>query len=206
MPTERTEPKTDAPPTSAVVRAVHEGDRARFQELYQRLAPALIAWADIRIPTNLRMSLEPEDVAQEVWCRALRSFQGFDPAVTPFRAWLFTIAGNVLLEGFRRTRRHPRSPRTVTESSKVFDLEAVPADATSITRRAARDEDLARFIARVSTLAAEDRRLLVYRGLEALPHQDVARRLGITADSAMKRWQRLRAELERDCRLRDLFD
>ena len=46
----------------------------------------------------------------------------------------------------------------------------------------------------------DERRLLQYRGLEGLEHQEVGALLGLSSDAAAKRWQRLRD------RLRDLPD
>jgi DNA-directed RNA polymerase specialized sigma24 family protein len=58
-----------------------------------------------------------------------------------------------------------------------------------------RDETLAAFVVHVQTLSDEDRRMLMYRGLEGLPHDEVARLMGLSTDVAAKRWQRLRDRL-----------
>ena len=46
------------------------------------------------------------------------------------------------------------------------------------------------------TLPAEDRKVLLYRGLEGLPHLEVARRTGSSVQTVQKRWQRLRSWLK----------
>ena len=75
--------------TQDIARAAKAGDEQRFAELYERLAPALYTWASLRIRPAMRGSIDPQDVVQEVWCRAWKGFGRFDPQETPFRSWVF---------------------------------------------------------------------------------------------------------------------
>ena len=84
-------------------------------------------------------------------------------------------------------------------------LEAVPDDATSVSRRVARNDGLARFIEGLEALDNDDRRLLIYRGLEGLMHEDVAKILDLSVSAVEKRWQRLRARLDSSALPYDLF-
>ena len=90
--------------TQSLARAAQQ-DASRFEELCERVAPALVAWAELKVGAKLRGSIEPMDVVQETWCRAWRSFGSFDPDAVSFRAWTFRIAKNVVLECARRSRR-----------------------------------------------------------------------------------------------------
>src|SRR4029078_12177519 len=85
--------------------AEKDGDAKKCAELYERVAPALYTWASLRIRPAMRGAIDPEDVVQGVWCRAWRVFYKFDPEVSGFRMWVFRIAKNVLLEGFRKVSR-----------------------------------------------------------------------------------------------------
>ena len=171
-----------------------------FQALYVRIAPTLVAWATLRIPPPLRSRLEPEEVAQEVWLRAMGRIRSFDPEQSPFRAWVFRIAGLVLLESFRRVGSSPSGgPRVSGEG-----LSAVPADITSACQAAVRDENTQALLDLTATLSDEERKLLLHRGLEGLPHGEVAEILGVDREAAMKRWQRLRKRLGDNLSLGDL--
>ena len=88
--------------TRELARQAHSGDSARFAELYERIAPSLYTWAELRIRPELRQWVDPGDVVQEVWCRAWRVFGTFDAATGSFRFWVFRIAKNVLMEAFRK--------------------------------------------------------------------------------------------------------
>src|SRR5262249_43066081 len=60
--------------------ATPDDTRAALSDLYAPLAPALHAWACMRLGPEDRLRLQPEDLTQEVWLRAFKVFHGFDPS------------------------------------------------------------------------------------------------------------------------------
>ena len=70
---------------------VKNGDGDSFGRLYEHIAPALLTWAEFRIRPEQRQHVDPSDVVQEVWFRAWRQMESFDPEATPFRFWIFRI-------------------------------------------------------------------------------------------------------------------
>jgi RNA polymerase sigma-70 factor (ECF subfamily) len=181
--------------TGRLVRAARDGDVSGFAGLYERIAPSLHTWAELRIRPALRARLEPSDVVQEVWCRAWRKMPSFDPEATPFRPWIFRIAKNVLLEAFRLMERQSGGPATPGPTTRLFLLENLPDDATAISRRMARDENLAAFGEMLRSLDEDEQKLVLHCGLEGMTHEEVAGRMNLSADAVAKRWQRLRASL-----------
>ncbi len=175
--------------------AARAGDEEGFARLFEHLAPALHAWAELRIHPPQRPWVEPSDVVQEVWLRAWRALPRFEPDAVPFRPWLFRIAKNVLLEAGRQVAR-ARSGSGMGPTTRLFALENLPDTATAISRRLVRDEGLAAFAERVRELEDAERKLVVHCGLEGLTHREVATRLGLSTEAVTKRWQRLRARLE----------
>lgn len=181
-------------PTVRLVSAAKAGDASAFSALYERIAPALYTWADLRIRPAHRAWIEPGDVVQEVWCRAWSAFERFDPERTSFRYWIFRIAKNVLLEGVRKAS-DPAFRQGAGTSERAFALANVPDDATAISRRVARTEGLDLLREWLEALDEEDRTLALWVGLEGLPHQLVAERLDLEREAVSKRWQRLRRRL-----------
>jgi RNA polymerase sigma-70 factor, ECF subfamily len=167
-----------------------DASRARFAALYEGTAPALSAWAELRIRPAMRSLVDPTDIVQETWVRAWRLWPGFDERERPFRPWLFAVANRVLFDAFKAVRG-----RAAGGGARSPAWSQVPDEATSISRRVARDELLREFLDRLSTLEDDDRRLFVYRGLEGLPHEEVAARLSAAPSAVRKRWERLRARL-----------
>ena len=100
-------------------------------------------------------------------------------------------------------RRHARGDRPEPLATRAHRL---PDEATTITRRVARDEGLAAFVRRLEELDDDDRRLLMYRGLEGLAHRDVGELLGVSEETAKKRWLRLRERLSALPSARTLWD
>lgn len=166
---------------------------ADFATAYAECAPAVRAWASVRARGPLGTWFEPDDLVQELSYQAWRAFPSFDPERGSFRPWLFGIANRIVLHLLRgAARAHDNAgPLALLESH----ADTVPDDLTTISRRVARDETLERFAAYVQTLDELDRDLVVYRGLEQLPHERIAELLGLSLEATKKRWQRLRDEL-----------
>ncbi|MDZ4774548.1 MAG: sigma-70 family RNA polymerase sigma factor [Planctomycetota bacterium] len=179
--------------TQRLARAAKAGDAARFAELYERIAPALFTWASLRIRPAMRTALDPQDVVQEVWCRAWKSFERYDANATPFRLWVFRIAKNVLLEGFRKLRRS--GDPAAGPTTRLFQLQNLPDSATAVSRKMARHEGIAALLAWAETLPEEDRQLFVHCGLEGLSYAEVGERMQLQRDTVAKRWQTLRARV-----------
>lgn len=154
-----------------------------FLSLYEASASALAAWAHLRTRGVLGSVIDAEDLVQEVVLESWQAFERFDPKLGSFRAWMFGVATRVAADALRRTAR--RYPAGAIESEPMAEL-------TTISRRVRRQEALENLILQLDQLDPEDRDLVIYRGLEGLDHKLVGELLGLTAEAAAKRWQRLR--------------
>jgi RNA polymerase sigma factor (sigma-70 family) len=176
--------------TREIVRRAREEGAAGFRALYERIAPSLHAWIRLRSAAKSVVHGDPEDVLQEIWLRAVEEFPSYDPARSGFRAWIFGIAKNVLYEAWRQESRRGH-PLPAGERSAA--LQAWPDVATTIRTRMARDDSMGRFLKRAQEFDPTDRMLLLHCGFEDMSRPQAARQLGIAAEAAEKRWQRLRA-------------
>jgi RNA polymerase sigma-70 factor (ECF subfamily) len=163
-----------------------------FAQLHRELHDDLCAWAELQLQTPLRERLEPDDLVQEVWSRACANFARFDPTQGSFRGWLFGIAYHVLKQQLRNWQRRWRREDLRGATPERID------DATSVASRLSRSERVTMLLERVRGLMPADRELVLYRGLEGLPHAEVAQRLGLTPENAETRWRRLREQLACD--------
>lgn len=191
--------------TAHLARAAKDGASEPFAVLYERIAPALYSWADIRIRPSLRTWLEPADLVQEVWCRALHAFPQFDSERISFRYWIFRVAKNVLLESMRKVGSPAFRGQTPGTTTRLFALKQVPDAVTAVSHRLSRQEELGRFRDWVKSLDRGDRELLVHHGLEGLSHSEVGERLNLGAEAVAKRWQRLRTRLEQQALPREVL-
>jgi RNA polymerase sigma-70 factor (ECF subfamily) len=157
--------------------------------------PALVAWLRLRAARLCGDGCDVEDLAQEVWYRAVQNAARYDTARAGYRTWLFGIAANVLLEARRDRQRRSRVQIDDGRSSRLERRNAVPAAITSLTVRIARGEAMTKLCEALDGRDELDRRVFWLRGLEQRPHEEVARLVGVSVDAATKRWQRLRVDL-----------
>ncbi len=193
------------PLTAQLAAGAQSGDQADFAALYERVAPALCAWAHLRIRRSMQLYVDPQDLVQEVWMRSVSAFPRFDPTSRSFRAWIFTIAKNVLLEGFRKLRRQPFAAAEGGPTTRLFALANVPDGVTSLSVRLGKDEAVAACVQRVGELSVDDRQLLIHCGLEGLTCAETATRLDLSEAAVIKRWQRLREKLRGMAWVEDLL-
>lgn len=93
-----------------------------------------------------------EDLTAEVFLRALRSFDRFDPSAGSPRAWLFRIAQNALRDHLRQARR-----RQVVSLGGMRDLEY---QAPSPEERLLWEEEVAELLAAMAELSPNDREVI----------------------------------------------
>jgi RNA polymerase sigma-70 factor (ECF subfamily) len=90
-------------PDSKLLERIARRDGAAFDELYRRYASPVLGLALRRTRERGRA----EDATQEVFTAVWRSAGTFDPTRGRATAWLFTIARNVLVDGYRRQSEQP---------------------------------------------------------------------------------------------------
>ncbi|MBL8803106.1 MAG: sigma-70 family RNA polymerase sigma factor [Planctomycetes bacterium] len=168
------------------------GRGPEWTTFYERACPRLVAWMALHLHGALRQRIDPGDLAQETWARALTSLDSFDSERGTFLQWLHGIARNVL-RGALQTMAARREESGGTSHARR--LEAHAEEITGITRRAASNDTLSAFIQHLREHDPDDQMLVITCALEREPIAEAARRLGISEDAATKRWQRLRARL-----------
>jgi RNA polymerase sigma factor (sigma-70 family) len=201
------DPTGGGDPTRDLARAARRGEDGRFAELYERVAPAVHAWASLRIRPSMRGQVDPEDVVAEVWCRAWQAFPRFDAERASFRPWVFQIAKNVMLEAFRKAQRATPvggAGAAAGPSTRVFQLANAPDTATQVSRKMARHEGLQVLLEWAKGLEEDEQKLFVHCGLEGMGYAEVAERMQLEYDTVAKRWQKLRERVERFAVPRDL--
>ncbi len=190
-------PDSGEPPsvTRNLARGAREGKAESLERLCARLAPALFGWASLRIPARMRGRLDRDDFLQDVWERALRAFDSFDPERGSFRGWIFQVAKHTLLDAHRRMAVRAAAFQPSEEGEHPARPSQVPDEVTSLWRRAAHEEAVQSFLVRIEQLPEPDRSLLVHCGLEGMPIAQAAMRVGLSYAAAEKRWQRVRVRI-----------
>jgi RNA polymerase sigma factor (sigma-70 family) len=151
------------------------GAPADFLNLFWRHGPAVHAYLARRTGRQ-----DADDLLGDVWLRAFRGRENYDPRWPDARPWLYGIARNVLRAHWRNAGRHGGA-----------HLEAVVSDpwpdADSRIDAAAQGETLRQILA---TLSDDDREVLLLVTWEQLTPAEVAVTLGIPQGTARSRLHR----------------
>ena len=127
---------------------------------------------------------DAEDLVQEAFLRAQRSFDAFEPG-TNAKAWLFTIIRRLHIDKHRRARIRPSYlPEEELEGMGVVkDIEPPPADAVG----GLTGEDVRRALEQVP----EPFRIAVrLRDIDGVSYREIGRILGVPPGTVMSRIHR----------------
>ena len=153
---------------------------------------------------------EAEDLVQETYLRAWRSFDGFEGRAS-VRTWLYRIATNVCLTAIERRSRRPLpsglgAPEEDPGASLVAGPEVAWLQPFPGTLLAGEQEDPAAvavsragirlaFVAALQYLTAKQRAVLILRDVLEWPAAEVADLLGTTTTAVNSSLRRARAQL-----------
>ena len=155
---------------------------------------------------------EAEDLVQETFLRAWRSYEGFEGR-SSVRTWLYRIATNVCLTAIERRGRRPLpsglggpadDPEIPLEAaSEVPWLQPLPDALVTADREdpaavtASRAGVRLAFVAALQYLSARQRAMLILRDVLEWPAADVAELLGTTTTAVNSGLRRARTQLAR---------
>ena len=146
-----------------VLAAAQAGHDWAFAVLYRALNPGLQRYLSARSPAGAA-----EDVAAETWLAAAHQLPRFEGGEAAFRAWLFTIGRNRLVQHWRDQSRRPQfspDPADLSDQRAVDDTERDTVAGMSA-------QESARAIAKVLTPDQAD--VVLLRVLAGLDVDEVA--------------------------------
>ncbi len=158
---------------------------------------------------------DAEDLVQETYLRAWRSYGGFEGR-SSVRTWLYQIATNACLTALARRQRRvlpsgryepapdPEAPPEAADPGVAWlepvpDVAAIPESADPAVIVAARAGLRLALIASLQYLPPRQRAVLVLRDVLEFPAAEVAVMLGSTTSSVKSALQRARARLADVC-------
>lgn len=131
-----------------------------------------------------------QDIVQDVFTRAYRNIQSFDPAQR-FNPWIYRIAHNAYLNTMRR---NSLAPLTVD-----FDTVLVHFKYDDPTESEREQKDMRDLIERgMSDISAKYREVLILHYFEEMPYKDIADVLEIPIGTVSIRLKRAREALKKN--------
>jgi RNA polymerase sigma-70 factor, ECF subfamily len=154
-----------------------ESDTTEFAALYRRHAPDVFRFALYLAGERA----EAEDLTSETFVRAWTSPEPMRAATV--RAYLFTIARNLFLQGLRRRNRQAELPEDVRDPQPGPDACAEQKDELRVV------------LAAWQRLPEVDRAALAMRAFSDMPYEEIAVALGIPVSTAKVKVHRARLVL-----------
>ncbi len=184
-----TDPAATEPPESEsqvdlLVDRAKEGDADAFGLLYDRFQPEILRYLTHR----LRDPETAEDLAQQVFLKAWQAIPRYERRGVPFKAWLYRMARNQVIDQFRKQR-------------PTIDLDGIDTPVESEAEEyLLAQERIARLRSAMDRLSPDHREVLVQRFLMEQSAAEVGAAMGrkeVTVRGLQMRALRsLRKELE----------
>jgi RNA polymerase sigma-70 factor (ECF subfamily) len=173
--------------------AAEARDRVRFEEEALALADQVY-----RVARGLVGSREEaEDLVQDTYARAFRSWQQFTPG-TNLRAWLLRILTNLNIDRARRQRRRPET-QPLEEGdyflyNKLEEQAGQPLEEEQVVERLSQHD----IVSALSAVPHDFRDVLVLVDIGDFSYADAAQILDIPVGTVMSRLHRARRVLKRE--------
>jgi RNA polymerase sigma-70 factor (ECF subfamily) len=174
--------------------ATEARDRVRFEEDALALADQVY-----RVARHLAPSREEaEDLVQETYARAFRSWRSFQPG-TNLRAWLLRILTNLNIDRGRRNQRAPQMTPLEANDYYLYDKLSESdgggaQDEERVVERLSQDD----IVSALSAVPHDFRDVIVLVDIGDFSYQDAANILDIPIGTVMSRLHRGRRILKRE--------
>jgi RNA polymerase sigma-70 factor (ECF subfamily) len=179
---------SDASESSARQLATDARDRVRFEEEALDLSDQVYGVARRLVPSRE----EAEDLVQETYARAFRSWRSFQPG-TNLRAWLFRILTNLNIDRGRKVQRTPDlQPLEESDYFLYNKLEESGADGTPDQRRVVERLSQNDAVTALADLPHDFRDVVLLVDLADFTYSDPAQILDIPIGTVMSRLSRAR--------------
>jgi RNA polymerase sigma factor (sigma-70 family) len=194
--------------TTLHVRRAAAGDEESVAWVVSHFSPALLLQARYRLEQLPAGLFDPEDLVQDVWLTTLPRLPALPPRDGRYTPVLMRFLGTSLLNRCNTlAQKHlwgkPARVDAVRRdgADTVDPLQQLPADRSGVVSRACRSELSERVRQGIEELSAQDRELIVLRGIEQNSNRTVALLLGVPPGTVAMRYhralQRLRKQLPR---------
>jgi RNA polymerase sigma factor (sigma-70 family) len=160
-----------------------------FKEVYSRYVKPVHAYVFHRV----RNHHDAEDLTAQVFSQALKHMDPREPGEPEIAAWLFTSARNA-------SANHARTRRFVATISieEVGEPASDDVERSDLSQALVDEEQIAQLLSAVRKLPAEQRRAMILRFVDELPHAEIAQALGRTEGSARVLVHRTIATLKKE--------
>jgi RNA polymerase sigma-70 factor (ECF subfamily) len=198
---------SEGPPVVELLDRARQGEGEALGQLLQAYRNYLIVLATMQLDGRLRRRLNPSDLVQEALLAAHRDFHQFRGCSAPeFSAWMRKILIHCLHHAvemhIRAKARDIRCEISLDQAHSTLDRSGLsPANlladpGPSPSAPALQRENALDFANRLGKLRPQYRDVIVLRGLQGLPFDEVAERMGRKPGAVRMLWLRAIEKLQ----------
>lgn len=137
---------------------------------------------------------EAEDLTQEVFLRMYRTLPTYRAAQGSFATWMTSLARNLLIDHYRRTKRDRQTSSLDDEQSRIEERVHPGRKPDQVAQASELSIRVQRGLARLSP---ELREAVILRDLQGLDYREIQQVLGVPEGTVKSRINRGRIELAR---------
>jgi RNA polymerase sigma-70 factor, ECF subfamily len=193
---------SDSTETQLLLARIRVGERAAFDELFDRHRGELRRAVELRLDRRLRARVDASDIVQESHLEAYRRLDDYlERAPMPFGLWLRKTAQQQLVNHrrthMRAVRRSVHREDALPDQSSMLIAAPLLHTGPSPSRQVIKRE-YARLVSEaVNQLSELDREILLMRNVEGLTQQAIAQVLDLSHDAVRQRYGRSLIKLQR---------
>lgn len=167
----------------SAVRRFHDGASEAFGELYDRYAEGIFRF----VYAKTRHRETAEDLTSHVFIKALEHLPSFKSDLGGFRAWLYRIARNTIID-------HYRTNRATSDIEDAWDI----AGNSDTAKEAEAQITLRKVEKYLKDLTAEQRDVVFLRLWQDLSYAEIAQILGKSEASCKMMFSRVLSKIRKD--------
>ena len=183
-------------PDETLAMQVARGNSAALEVLYDRYA-SIVLGISLKVTGDQGLA---EDVLQETFWRVWQSAATYQSQLGSFTGWLFRIARNLAIDGYRRRNVRPQAISGVDRSDPILD--EMPDPETDVAEQAQSILKNRQIRKALASLPVVQRQVIEMAYFYGMTRQEIAEAtgeaLGTIHTRARLALQKLRGEFERD--------
>lgn len=184
--------RQDATDTELML-AYRDGDELSFNELYSRHRAPLYRF----ILNSCANEATAAEAFQDVWAKVSQARLGYTDSA-PFKAWLYRIARNNLVDGYRASNANPlQNADELDEETQVSAIQT-PLQPDEVAQLNANTSALSTAL---STLPPEQREVILLRHIAGFTLTEIAEQLNENAETVKSRLRYAFIKLRKQVRL-----
>lgn len=149
------------PDEAVLVRQAKSGDDEAFTRLYDAYVERLYRYVFFRVSDDTAT----EDLVSQVFLKAWQNLDRYKIGGSPFIAWLYAIARNLVIDHYRSKK----------ELAPLEEAVALPSDQQSLDEQVQLQFDIDALRDALQFLSADQQQVLILKYIAGLPNPDIAR-------------------------------